>query len=205
MKLRLLRPFIFCCFTFGCTTFVQADIIVPPTFDASNQAQPPDTTDYEGNFYDYSSTLPPASINIGSFDFSIPVGDYVTGATISGTFGDINYPTTALTDLFVDRGSIEVAECDSSAGGTIFPPCAAGTVDGSLVPWSYTFSASDLSSLGDFASGSLDFTAVQNGFGAVVVGTPSLDLDVAPIPEPGTLFTLAGGLLALGALRRRRA
>jgi hypothetical protein len=205
MNLRLLRSLIVCSLTFGCATFVRAgDMIVTPTFDVSNQAQPPDSTDYEGNFYDFFSTFPSNPLSIGTFNFTVPVGDYVTGATISGTFGDVNVGVTALTDLFVDGGNIEVAECDATDGGTVIPPCGAGTDDGSLVPWSYTFTAADLTNLGDFGSGSLDFTAVQNGFGAVIVGTPSLELDVAPVPEPGTLFTLAGGLLALAALRRRK-
>ena len=164
MKLRLLRPLVCCCVAFSSVTFVQAgEVIVQPTFDASNQAQAPDTTDYEGNFYDFSTRSPRPGSTIGAFDFAIPAGDYVTGATISGTFGDINVPVTALTDLFVNNGSIEVAACDAPGGN--FPPCAAGTADNSLVPWSYTFSATDLSNLGDFGSGSLDFTAVQNGFG----------------------------------------
>jgi hypothetical protein len=189
----------------GFSIQAKADIVVAPTFDVSNQAAPPDTTDYEGNFYDFSTTFPPASIPIGTFNFSVPTGDFVSGGTISGTFGDVNFSTTALADLFVLGGSIEVGECDATGGGTIFPDCAAGTADGSLVPWSYTFNANDLSNLAaDFAAGSLDFTAVQNGFGAVVVGTPSLDLQVTPTPEPASILTLAGGLLAIAALRRRK-
>jgi hypothetical protein len=178
-----------------------SDIIVQPTFDpSSNQAAPPDTTDYEGLYFDGTIGAPPYDLTIGTFDFSIPTGDYVTGGTISGTFGDENSPTTALADLFVLDGSIEVGECDSYGD-----PCAAGTLDGSLVPWSYTFNSTDLSNLAsDFSSGSLDFTAIQNSLGATIVGAPSLDLTVAPTPEPASIFTLAGGLLAIAALRRRK-
>jgi hypothetical protein len=187
----------------GFSVQAKGDIVVAPTFDASNQSSDP--TDYEGIFYDFSSTFPPPSIPIGTFNFTVPTGEEVTGATISGTFGDENIGVTALTDLFVLDGSIEVGECDTTGGGTIFPACAAGTIDGSLVPWSYTFNATDLSNLGaDFSAGSLDFTAVQNGFGAVIVGTPSLDLQVSPTPEPASILTLAGGLLAIAALRRRK-
>lgn len=168
--------------------------IVAPTFDPSNQAAPPDTTDYEGNFYDFSGTFPPNPITIGTFTFSIPKGDIITGATISGTFGDQNIPVTALTDLFVD-GTLEVGACDSTSN-----PCAAGTTDGSLLPWSHTFTTTEL---GDLAGGSLSFIAVQNSFGAVIVGTPTLDL-LVQTPEPSSIFTLAGGLLALAALRRRK-
>lgn len=173
----------------------KADIFVEPTFDPSNQTSPPDTTDYEGPFFD--GTASPYDITIGTLNFTVPANEYVTGGTISGTFGDANYSGTALVDLFVLGGSTEVGECDSD---TAF--CALGTPDGSLVPWSYTF---DAAQLGDFvSSGSLDFTAVQTGFGVTVVGTPTLDLAVAPTPEPASIFTLAGGLLAIAALRRRK-
>jgi hypothetical protein len=198
VPVKPLRHFLLACFILGCASLAQADIIVTPTFDSSNQAAPPDTTDYEGNFYDFSTTFPPDPITIGTFTFIIPTNDVVTGATISGTFGDQNIPVTAVTDLFVD--GIDVAGCDSTSA-----PCAAGTVDGSLVPWSYTFTATDLQNLSaDFAGGSLDFTAVQDSFGAVVVGTPSLDIQVAQTPEPSSVFTLVGGLLAFAAWRRRK-
>ena len=189
-----LRHFLLACLALGWASLAQADIIVTPTFDPSNQAAPPDTTDYEGNFYDFSSSFPPDPITIGTFNFTIPAGEQVVGATISGTFGDVNIPVTAVTDLFVDSGTIQVGACDSTGD-----PCAAGTIDGSLVPWSYTFTGAQL---GDLTGGSLDFTAVQNSFGAVVVGTPTLDIQT--VPEPTSISTLAGALLAFAAWRRRK-
>jgi len=186
-----LRYFLLACFALGCASLAHADIIVTPTFDPSNQAAPPDTTDYEGNFYDFSSTFPPDPITIGTFDFTIPTGDQIVGATISGTFGDVNIPTTAVTDLFVDDGNIQVAACDDPSA-----PCAVG---GSPVSWSYTFTDAQF---GDLAGGSIDFTAIQNSFAAVVVGAPTLDIQT--VPEPSSIFTLAGGLLAFAACRRRK-
>lgn len=179
-----------------------SQLTVSPTFDISNQAALPDTTDYEGIFYDDSTSFPPPSITIGAFNFIIPTGQHVLGATISGTFGDVNIPNSALTDLFVLGGTIQVGACDLNPD-TSYPPCAAGTIDGSLVPWSHTFTSAELNSLAaDFSAGSIDFTAVQNSPGAVVVGAPTLDLQVTP--EPAPIVTIAGGLLALAALRRRK-
>jgi hypothetical protein len=193
------RHFLVTCFVLGWASFAHADVLVAPNFASSNQAQLPDTTDYEGNFYDFSSTLPPNPILIGAFTFTIPAGDYVTGASISGTFGDQNTPVTALTDLFVLNGTIQVGACDSTGD-----PCATGAINGSLVPWSTTFNRAELQNLApDFAAGSLNFTAVQNSFGAVIVGTPALDLQIAPVPEP-SLFPLVGGFLAVLGWRRRK-
>jgi PEP-CTERM motif len=197
VTIKPFRYFLFACVAFGCASFAQADIIVTPTFNSSNQALsdvPPDTTDYERPFNDGANAITP--LTIGTFDFTIPTGGTVGGATVSGTFGDENYSASALVDLYVD--GIEVAQCDSLSS-----PCFTGTVDGSLVAWSYTFSPTQLTELSsDFAAGSLDFTAIQKSFGSVVVGSPTLDLQV--VPEPSSLYTLAGGLLAFIAWRRRK-
>jgi hypothetical protein len=194
MTTRPLRHFVLACFALGWASLAHADIDVAPTFSSSNTASFPDTVDFEGNFYDLMTTFPPDPISIGTFNFTIPPQDQIVSATISGTFGDQNIPVTALTDLFVDGGTIQVAACDSPIA-----PCASGALNGLPVPWSYTFTAGQLGAL---STGSLDFTAVQNSFGAVVVGTPTLDIKV--VPEPGSLFTVAGALLAIVALRRRR-
>ena len=194
MTIKPFRHSFLACMALGWASLAQADIIVTPTFDASNQVSPPDTTDYEGNFFDGSSA--PYDITIGTFNFTIPTGNQIVGATISGTFGDVNLPTTALADLFVD--GITVAGCDDPTDA-----CAAGTIDGSLVPWSHTFSGTELSELASgFAAGSLGFTAAQNSFGVLAVGTPTLDIQT--VPEPSSIFALTGGLLAFAAWRRSK-
>jgi hypothetical protein len=137
----------------------------------------------------------PAPISIGDFAFSIPAGQSVVGATISGTFGNNDVPGTTTTsapaDLFVDSGAIEVAACDDSL--TFTEPCDASSAP---TAWSYTFTSSDLSTLSaDFASGSLDLSAVQNDLFAVNAG--SLTLDIAVSPEPNGLWLSGTGMIGL--------
>jgi hypothetical protein len=70
------------------------------------------------NGYDFVTTFPPSgSTTIGTFTFSIPLGDLVTGITISGSFGNADSGTTALSDYYIgfsgDETAVEVAACDS--------------------------------------------------------------------------------------------
>ncbi|MDR3752486.1 MAG: PEP-CTERM sorting domain-containing protein [Terracidiphilus sp.] len=140
----------------------------------------------------------PSSTTIGDFTFSIPAGTSVIGATISGTFGNNDDPGTTTTsapaDLYVDNGAIEVAACDD--GLTFTEACDTGS---SPTAWSYTFTSSDLSTLAsDFASGSLDLSAVQNDVFAVNAG--SLTLDIVVSPEPNSLWLMGTGLMSLACL-----
>jgi hypothetical protein len=189
---------------FGVTFPAQAGpiglIAVTPTFDLSNQTQLPDTSDYESVPTD--GTAAPYDLTIGAFNFIIPAGDTVYGATISGTFGDANYTSSALADLYLLNGTIKIGGCDLNQDGS-YPLCATNQDPGALVTWSYTFSSSDLANLAtDFAHGSIDFTAVQNSAGATVIGTPTLD--ISTVPEPASIFGAAAGLLAFAAFRRRK-
>lgn len=188
MKSKFVLNAFACAALLAASGTARADIVATLNFDPSNQAAPPDTTDYEGNFFDGTSA--PYDITVGTFTWTIPVGESILGATISGTFGDVNLPGSALTDLFVD-GTISVGKCDDPSA-----LCATNQDPGSLVSWSQTLTASELS------GGSLTLTAVQNSLGQTVVGDPMLDIQVTP--EPALIFPLTGGLLAIAFLRRRK-
>lgn len=144
---------------------------------------------------------PLTPVLIGAFSFTIPTGESVIGGTISGTFGNDDVPdtteSTAPSDYYIDNNTIEVASCDDSLTGAACDTSSAPT------SWSYTLTASDLSNLSaELASGSIDFTASQNFFGAVNTGTTTLDLVLTP--EPSMIFLLCGGLAGIALLRRFR-
>ena len=179
---------------FACATSASAQTITG-TVDtsAANSAtnQSTDGTTYYNA--PYGGTLPAAPVSVGAFDFTVPNGSVVSGATISGDFGSNALGSgTAAVDLFVN--SVEVARCDSV--------CEAATQSND-VAWSFTFSASQL---GAFADGSVVLSAVQQeSDGAQIVLDPtSVSLTLSAVPEPAGLPTLLLGfpLVALG-LRRR--
>jgi hypothetical protein len=162
------------------------------------------------NGYDFVSTFPPAgSSTIGTFTFSIPAGWLVAGITISGTFGNGDSGTTALSDYYLGYSghetAVEVAGCDS-----IMANCYSN--QNGPTAWTYTLTSANLSTLAPaITGGSLDFTytwdnntqfAFPNDLQYVYAGAPTLDIQVTP--EPATLLMCFGGLAGIAALRRFR-
>lgn len=162
------------------------------------------------NGYDYATnaTSPPTSYqNIGTFNFTMPPGTNAASVTISGSFGDIDSPTTALSDYYLgfagDGEAVEVAACDS-----VSLSCASG--DGPTT-WSVTLTQTEIAILASaFSAGSIDFgytwdgspPAISLGSGPaydqyVYAGSPTLD--IAPTPELGTGLLWCTGLVGLGA------
>jgi hypothetical protein len=144
----------------------------------------------------------PATIDIGSFTFKIPLGNTVIGGTISGTFGNNDIPGTtdvsAPADLFVDNGTIQVAACDDAL--SFSAACDSGS---SPTTWTYTLTPTDLSNLAtEIAAGSIDFSAVQNSVFAVNTGDVTLDLTT--VPEPSALLLFGSTVAGLFLLRRWR-
>jgi len=160
------------------------------------------------NGYDFITTFPPSgSTTIGTFTFSIPASA-ITEITISGTFGNPDNGTTALSDYYLgfsgDETAVEVANCDS-----ILADCYSN--QNGPTAWTYTLTAGDLSTLAPaIASGSLDFTYTwddntQFAFSGddqfVYAGDPTLTILT---PEPAPVLMCFGGLALIAALRRFR-
>jgi hypothetical protein len=164
--------------------------------------------------YDYSTpaTTPPTSYqNIGTFNFTIPAG--VASITVSGSFGDSNVSTTALSDYYLgfsgdqeEEEAVEVAACDS-----ITANCYSGQ-EGPY-SWSVTLTPTEIAALGPgLAAGSLDFgytwdTGVTptpdplspTGYDAQYVYAGAATLDITPTPEPGTALLWFTGVMGLAA------
>ena len=141
----------------------------------------------------YSGAFPAAPVTVGAFDFAVPAGSFVSGATVSGDFGsDALGSGTAEVDLFLN--AVEVASCDAGCAN------ASQSAD---VAWSFTFTPAELAS---FASGTAVLTAVQQGVSQIVLDPTTVTLDVTAVPEPGSLPMMLGvlPLIAFG-LRRARA
>jgi hypothetical protein len=198
-KRTLTAAFLLLGTVFALTIPVRGDVIVtlPSSYDSPNG-------------YDFVSTFPPSgSTTIGTFTFSIPSGVAVTGITISGTFGNPDSGTTALSDYYLgfsgDETAIEVAGCDN-----ILDDCYSAQ-NGPTV-WSYSLTSSNLSTLASaIASGSLDFTytwdnntqfALPGDLQFVYAGAPTLDIQVTP--EPAAVLLCFGGLAGIAAIRRFR-
>jgi hypothetical protein len=162
------------------------------------------------NGYDYINTTPPAgSTTIGTFNFTIPAGDQVTGITISGTFGNPDNQTTALSDYYLgfsgNETAVEVAACDNGLAN-----CASNP--NGPTSWTYSLTSANISALvSGLSNGSLDFTytwdttpafAISGIDQYVYAGAPTLDIQLSP--EPASLLFCFGGLAGIAALRRFR-
>lgn len=162
------------------------------------------------NGYDFVTTFPGAgSTTIGTVNFSIPAGQYVTEITISGSFGNGDSPTTALSDYYLgdstDETAVKVASCDDP-----LDDCASN--QNGPTEWSYTFTSSDISTIASaLAAGSLDFTYTWDtppafafqGFDQYVYAGP-LTIDITAVPEPVSLLLCFSALAGIAALRRFR-
>jgi hypothetical protein len=150
--------------------------------------------EYDGPILNNPS-YPQPSITIGTFVYTIPVGTEITAATVSGYFGTSVVGETALENLYV--GGIEVAACTSEND-----PCWNGDpITGEQTSWTYTFTPDEFAVLD---SGSVDYDVVQTGDFQVESGVTTLDITVAPTPEPSTVAMFCGGLSLFLIVRRKQ-
>lgn len=163
---------------------------------------------YDSPGYDFVNTFPPAGATIiGTFTFTIPVGADVTGITISGSFGNGDSPTTALSDYYLgfsgDEMAVPVIGCDDPTAD-----CASG--DGPT-DWSATLSSTQIMELSSaLAGGSLDFTYTWDTPTFAFMGinqqvfAGATTLDITATPEPSTVLFCLSGIVGLVMFRRLR-
>jgi hypothetical protein len=162
------------------------------------------------NGYDFVTTFPGAgSTTIGTVNFTIPAGQYVTEITISGSFGNGDSPTTALSDYYLgfsgNETAVPVANCDDPLAD-----CASN--QNGPTEWSYTFTSSDINTVASaLAAGSLDFTYTwdnppafaSQGFDQYVYAGP-VTIDITAVPEPVPVLLCFSAFAGIAALRRFR-
>jgi hypothetical protein len=106
--------------------------------------------------YDFETSFPPTTYqSIGTFTFTIPAGATAASVTISGSFGNGDSGTTALSDYYLgfagDEEAVEVAACDN-----ILADCYSAT-EGPTT-WTATLTQAEISVLATaLANGSIDF------------------------------------------------
>jgi hypothetical protein len=164
--------------------------------------------------YDFETSFPPTTYqSIGTFTFTIPAGATAASVTISGSFGNGDSGTTALSDYYLgfagDEEAVEVAACDN-----ILADCYSAT-EGPTT-WTATLTQAEISVLATaLANGSIDFgytwdsvdylgnPVPSTGFDQYVYAGAAT-LDITPTPEPETGLLWLTGLIGLAAFWRFR-
>jgi hypothetical protein len=168
--------------------------------------------------YDFNSTYPPTTYQAdGTFTFTIPAGLTIAGITITGSFGNGDSGTTALSDYYLgfagNEEAVEVAACDDPTAN-----CYSGQ-EGPYT-WTATLTPAQIATLASaITAGSIDFgytwdadppaqpiadLLAPNGYDAQYVYAGAATLDINTTPEPATCLFCISGLAGLVALKRFR-
>lgn len=169
--------------------------------------------------YDFVDTTPPSGpIIIGTYSFTpftaTELGT-ISSITISGSFGNLDNPTTALSDYYLgfagNETAVPVVGCDSTMMNPS-PDCTSGT-EGPY-DWTTTLTSLQIADLATgLEAGALDFTYTWDSNPPVdgffpgtyldqYVYAGATQLDITQTPEPTTIVFCLGGFA--GVLLRRR-
>lgn len=144
-------------------------------------------------------SYPQQPVTVATQTFTIPPGEHVVAATISGYWGTAEYPnSTAPVDVYLD--GILVAQC------VLGQTCSADS--SGLTPWSRNMTAAELL---HFDDGSATLTVVQTDNTRVRLGASTLTIQTGPIVVPGVpalspsaLLAVLAAVAAAGGLALRR-
>ena len=153
------------------------------------------------------SGFPLPAVTIGNFSYNLPQGEEIISATISGTFGNSQFQSSAGVNLYLD--ALLVGQCKFAQ------PCWLNL--SGLIEWSHTFSGSEFLLLEDEAA---VLTAIQTSLATIGLGETILKIETEPvaiitpipptqvpsIPEPSTwlLFGTGMGILSLFGRSKNR-
>jgi len=140
---------------------------------------------YDGPVIGPAGPYPQPAVTVGTFTYTIPLGESILSASIAGAFGDFDGEfLNSTAPVTLHAAGETVATC------TTADPCFTTP----LIPWTFTFSASDFAQL---ATGSVPFTQVQTGPFQVHLSQTTLSIITAPIgaPEPRTLVLIGAAVV----------
>jgi len=159
--------------------------------NTSNIFSPTNQSSDGTSYFNTPATAPFSSVIVGEFDFTIPSGESIFSATITGNFGSNTLGSgSSQVDLFLN--GVAVAHCDAL--------CETNSLS-SDVPWTYTFTSAQFASL---SSGAAVLTALQTSVSQIVLDPTSVTIQTAPVPVPGAIWLLGSGLVSLFGFARSK-
>ncbi len=159
LRMTLLASLVFAVFTFA-APHANADTITATLGEFSASSTGP---------------FPGPSLTVGTFTFTIPTGQVITSATLSGTFGNSAVGTTASVSLFLDGQS--VGQCGNLNNNPLAPCNQPPGPD----PFTFNIAPANFSVLAD---GSAVFTIQQLGVASIQLGQTTLTINTQSAPQP---------------------